>query len=93
MAVFGDVRDHANGAHKQIPQEAARQTNADSTLPQGWPLKGEIAFEKAKLRYRPELPPAIKCLDVSTELVEHLLALFYIFPCRVPTYQGWVARI
>ena len=39
--------------YKSIPQEAARQTNADSTLPPGWPQKGEIVFERAELRYRP----------------------------------------
>ena len=39
--------------YKSIPQEAARQTSADSTLPPGWPQKGEIVFERAELRYRP----------------------------------------
>lgn len=50
--------------YNTIPQEAARTTPADGSLPAGWPVKGELRFEAAVLRYRPELPPAIKSLTL-----------------------------
>ena len=51
--------------YKAIPQEAARETDGDGALPVGWPLQGEIEFAGAALRYRPELPLAIKSLDLT----------------------------
>ena len=50
---------------KLIPQEAARTTPADDDLPAAWPSKGEIIFDHAVLRYRPELPPALKDLHIT----------------------------
>jgi ABC-type multidrug transport system fused ATPase/permease subunit len=34
-------------------------------LPGDWPTRGEIVFEGAELRYRPELAPAIKSLTLT----------------------------
>jgi ATP-binding cassette subfamily C (CFTR/MRP) protein 1 len=34
-------------------------------LPGGWPTRGEIVFEGAELRYRPELAPALKTMTLT----------------------------
>jgi len=47
-----------------IENEAPRHTPLDEALPSDWPPKGEIVFERAKLRYRPGLPRVLKGLDL-----------------------------
>lgn len=50
--------------YTQIENEGARRLKLDDTLPEDWPLGGEIVFENAKLRYRPGLPLVLKGLDI-----------------------------
>lgn len=40
--------------------------------PADWPARGEISFEKVVLRYRPELPPALKGLSFSVAAGERV---------------------
>ena len=57
---------------KLIPQEAARNTPADAALAAAWPTAGEIVFDHAVLRYRPELPPALKDLNITIHGGSHV---------------------
>ena len=40
---------------------------SDSQLPQGWPPKGAIHFERATLRYREDFQPVLKEIDFQVE--------------------------
>ena len=50
--------------YTQIEKEAARHLSLDQTLPNDWPPKGEILFEDAQLKYRPELPFVLKGMNL-----------------------------
>lgn len=50
--------------YTSIDTEGARQTLADKKLVELWPTKGDIVFQGAKLRYRPNLPLVLKGLDL-----------------------------
>jgi ATP-binding cassette subfamily C (CFTR/MRP) protein 1 len=53
-----------------IPQEAARERPGDAVAT--WPTAGAITFERAALRYKPELPLALKGVDLAIEGGEHV---------------------
>ena len=48
----------------KVTSEGSRSTSIDSELGEDWPLRGEIEFSGAMLRYRPELPLVLKGLDL-----------------------------
>eukprot|EP01052_Picozoa_sp_SAG31_P059237 SAG31_NODE_18561_length_631_cov_1.716165_1_plen_157_part_10 len=53
--------------YTQLPQEGSRYSNEDGKLDSiDWPTKGTIEFVKASLRYKPDLPLALR--DVSLVL-------------------------
>lgn len=54
------IKDYTN-----MESEAARELPLDKRLPLDWPPRGEIVFERAKLRYRPELPLVLKGLNLK----------------------------
>jgi ABC-type multidrug transport system fused ATPase/permease subunit len=56
-------------AYCLLPSEPAWQA---APPPDGWPLKGRVVFESAVLRYRPELPPALKSLSFEARPGERL---------------------
>ena len=45
--------------YARLPSEAPLHTPADQALADDWPARGTIAFENVRLRYRPDLPPAL----------------------------------
>eukprot|EP01060_Flectonema_neradi_P008111 TRINITY_DN1578_c5_g1_i1.p1 TRINITY_DN1578_c5_g1~~TRINITY_DN1578_c5_g1_i1.p1 ORF type:complete len:1288 (+),score=247.26 TRINITY_DN1578_c5_g1_i1:238-3864(+) len=49
-----------------VPQEPAWVTKTDKRISSQWPQNGEINFENATLRYRPNLPPSLK--DVTLDI-------------------------
>lgn len=55
------------GAASGPAAAAAARSRREGLLrpPPDWPSRGEISFEKVVLRYRPELPPALKGLSFS----------------------------
>ena len=54
-------------AYTKLEQETKSILPSDSQLPQGWPLKGAIRFEKATLRYREDFQPVLKEIDFQVE--------------------------
>lgn len=50
--------------YSQIHHEGLRNTELDEKLPLNWPMHGEIVFQGAKMRYRPNLPLVLKGLDL-----------------------------
>lgn len=50
--------------YSQISHEGLRNTELDNNLPSSWPTHGEIVFQGAKMRYRPNLPLVLKGLDL-----------------------------
>lgn len=50
--------------YTDIDSEADRYTEVDNTTAKDWPSGGQIVFDKAKLRYRPELPLVLKGLEI-----------------------------
>lgn len=51
--------------YTEIESEAERHTDAEDALPHDWPTGGEIVFQGARLKYRPELPLVLKGLDIN----------------------------
>jgi len=51
--------------YTMIPREGDRETPVDSTLPENWPLNGQLEIQGAKMRYRPGLPLVLKGLNLS----------------------------
>ena len=54
-------------AYTKLEQETKSILPSDSQLPQDWPLKGAIRFEKAILRYREDFQPVLKEIDFQVE--------------------------
>ena len=54
-------------AFTRLEQEGKPILPSDRHLPQGWPLKGAIRFEKATLRYREDFYPVLKEIDFQVE--------------------------
>jgi ABC-type multidrug transport system fused ATPase/permease subunit len=51
--------------YTQLPSEAAKEMPSDEVLKlTEWPKAGDIAFNDAQMRYRPELPLTLKGLDI-----------------------------
>ena len=55
-----------------VPQEPDWVTDADSQAPVEWPQNGEIKFENATLRYRPNLPPSLKDITLQVDKAERI---------------------
>lgn len=51
--------------YTKLESEGSRKTKVDEKLPARWPSAGEIIFDGALLRYRPELPLVLKGLDLK----------------------------
>lgn len=49
---------------KAVEQEAAHEVE-DSPAPADWPSRGEIVMKDVVMRYRPELPPVLKGLNMA----------------------------
>ena len=57
----------------ELPQEASREsTSPDIANNQKWPAAGAIVFEKASLRYKPQLPLALNGCSISIAGGEHI---------------------
>ncbi len=52
-----------------LEQEAAHEL-PDTKPPASWPAEGRIEFKDVTMRYRPELPPALKNMSLSVGKAE-----------------------
>eukprot|EP00929_Paragymnodinium_shiwhaense_P088895 TRINITY_DN491_c0_g2_i1.p1 TRINITY_DN491_c0_g2~~TRINITY_DN491_c0_g2_i1.p1 ORF type:complete len:1241 (-),score=223.56 TRINITY_DN491_c0_g2_i1:227-3949(-) len=71
LALWGLGRDRelVERLTHTAPQESSARGAA---LEKSWPSKGDIVIENLEVRYRPELPPAIKELSLTVRGGEHM---------------------
>jgi ATP-binding cassette subfamily C (CFTR/MRP) protein 1 len=51
--------------YSTLKSEAPRETSYDESIPNVWPDRGVVEFQRVKLRYRPDLPLVLKGLDLT----------------------------
>ena len=53
--------------YASLPPEEGFNLNSDLTIPLEWPADGQICFQRAVMRYRPDLEPALKEISLEIE--------------------------
>lgn len=51
----------------EVEQEAPHNLPGDKITPTSWPSQGQVEFTDVVFKYRPELPPVLKCLNMSVK--------------------------
>ena len=59
MLVIARIREY-----NDLPQEAEWNTSNKETIPADWPSTGRLEIDEASARYRPNLPEAVKDLNL-----------------------------
>ena len=71
VAMFYQSLERLLEYQSKVPQEGARILPGDGHH-SAWPTLGAVTFEKAFLRYKPHLPPALKGIDLAIQGGSHV---------------------
>lgn len=79
------LESHLNSAERlmeygnNLEQEAVHENTATKP-PLTWPSEGCIEFKDVTMRYSPELPAALKCVNLNVAKAEKVI---FVFGCLV----------
>ncbi|KAL2060532.1 hypothetical protein VTL71DRAFT_9173 [Oculimacula yallundae] len=73
--LLADVSNAMNSTerlHHYATAIEQEKTTSTVAVPDSWPLQGEIVFSAVDMRYRPNLPPVLKDMDMRVTPGEHI---------------------